>query len=176
MAAPIIYEDTRQKVDKHKAKNDWFKAHGITVVRRKLDFGDYMTDSSNISVDTKQSLNEVVMDVGRDHDRFIREAVRARESGYRLVVLIEAGRPYKSVSDVSSWINTVCQRCKVYRAGICDPHKGGCTRFKRRPMQGETLASIMRTMSAKHHVVFEFCPPHKAGQRIAQLLGVKPIE
>ena len=176
MAAPIIYEDTRQQVGKHKAKNDWFAAHGIEVVRRKLDFGDYQTDGSNISVDTKKDLNEVCMDVGRDHDRFIREAVRAHESGYLLVVLVEVGRPYKTVADVSSWVNKVCQRCKVYRAGYCDPFEGGCTRFKRRPMQGPQLTSTMQTLATRHHFVWEFCPPHKAGQRICQLLGVKPIE
>lgn len=172
MAGVVIYEDTRQKLGKHKAKNNWFAAHGIEVVRRKLDFGDYMTDSSNISVDTKQSLNEVAMDVGRDHDRLNREIQRANEAGYRLIILVEVGRPYKDIESVSSWVNNVCQRCKLYRVGACDPFAGGCQRFGHRPTQGPQLAKTMRTLQDKHHVVWEFCPPHKAGQRICELLGV----
>ena len=80
----ILYEDTRQVLGKHDRKNEWWRSHGVEVVRRKLDFGDYMVDGSNVSVDTKRNISEVAMDCGRDHDRFAREMDRAREAGYRL--------------------------------------------------------------------------------------------
>ena len=92
-----IYEDTRQQSGKHENKARWWEGHGVEVERAKLDFGDYMAadGSSNIVVDTKRSIDEVAMDCGRDHARFVREMERAKAAGCRLVVLIEVGRPYK---------------------------------------------------------------------------------
>jgi len=76
-----IVEDTRQKVGKHGLKNAWWAAHGVDVVRRKLDFGDYLYGPSNVVVDTKQDLMALAMDLGRDHARFVRECERAAGAG-----------------------------------------------------------------------------------------------
>lgn len=54
-----------------------------------LPFGDYMLEGSNISIDTKQDVQEVAGNIGRDHARFVRECDRARAEGYRLVILVE---------------------------------------------------------------------------------------
>ena len=117
----ILWEDTRQQKGKHDRKNAWWHSHGVTVQRAKLDFGDYMVDGSNISVDTKRNLQEVAMDCGRDHKRFVREMERASATGYRLVILVEVGGNYKSIADVERWTNDVCKRCQHHRAGTCGP-------------------------------------------------------
>lgn len=172
---PDIWEDSRQKVGKHERKRLWFEAHGIEVERCKLDTGDYerADGASNVLIDTKRSLDEVAMDVGRDHARFVRELDRARDAGCRLVVLIECGAPYKELDDVARWYPQPCRKCQ-YRSSWCEPRAHGrCGRFKRKPMQGPTLLSIMRTLERTHGCRFEIVHPARAASRICELLGVK---
>ncbi len=171
----ILYEDTRQVLGKHDRKNDWWRSHGVEVVRKKLDFGDYVTDESNVSVDTKRNISEVAMDCGRDHDRFAREMERAREAGYRLVILIETTGNFPTVESLAGWMNTSCERCQHFRARTCNPlaKRGGCIKFKRPPMRGETLAKIMATMASDHGCVFELAHPMVAAKRVCDLLGVR---
>lgn len=169
----ILYEDTRQQSGKHKAKNEWFAAHGIEVVRRKLDAGDYATDQSNVLVDTKRNLSEVAMDVGRDHDRFAREMERARDAGYRLVILVEVGFPYRSTADVAKWTNDACRRCDYYKRLLCDPSSAGrCRRYRSKPMRGQTLAKIITSMERDYGCRFEYVNPRYSARRICELLGV----
>lgn len=170
---PTLYEDTRQQAGKHKTKNDWWERHGVTVVRKKLDFGDYVTDGSNISVDTKRSVMEVVMDCGRDHARFVREMERAAKAGYRLVILIETPQ-VKSIADLSDWTNDVCRRCERHRLGYCVPKVAAkCATHRSKPMQGVTLGRIMTTMQEEYNCVFEFVHPLRAARRICEILGVR---
>lgn len=172
-----IIEDTRQQIahdDKHTAKHAWWKRHGIEVVRTKLDAGDYMAEGSNILVDTKRSISEVAMNVGRDHKRFVRELDRAAEAGCRLVVLIEAGAPYRELEDIRRWTAVPCQKCDRRRAGACIPHSSmGCHRFRSKPMQGPTVYRIMKTLEADHGCRFELVHPAAAAGRICELLGVE---
>ena len=169
----MIYEDTRQQEGKHGTKHEWFERHGIELVRKKLDFGDYMVDGSNVSVDTKSGIAELAMDVGRDHDRFVREIERASEAGYRLVILVECGAPYRSIEDVAKWTNIACRRCDYYRRLICDPAAGGrCKKYKRKPMRGTTVSKIVQSIAREHGCRFEFVHPAHAAMRICELLGV----
>lgn len=173
MGARIIC-DTRQQRGKHQNIDEWFDAHGVPYEYRKVDAGDYVTDGSNVAVDTKQGLSEVAGNLGRDHARFARECDRAREAGYRLVILVECGAPYRSIDDAERWVNDVCRRCELRRLGHCDPlHGGGCRRFRSRPMPGQTLARIMRSMERDHACRFEFCDRRSTARRICELLGVE---
>ena len=169
----IVYEDSRQKVGKHDAKHAWFESHGIEVVRKKLDAGDYATDQSNILVDTKRGLAEVAMNVGRDHKRFAREMERARDAGCRLVILVEVGAPYRTTQDVSRWVNDACKRCDWYRRLTCDPAASGrCRRYRTKPMRGTTVARIIQSMETDYGCRFEYVNPRYAARRICELLGV----
>jgi hypothetical protein len=169
----IVYEDSRQKVGKHDAKHAWFESHGIEVVRKKLDAGDYATDQSNILVDTKRGLAEVAMDVGRDHKRFAREMERARDAGCRLVILVEVGAPYRTTDDVNRWVNDVCKRCDWYHRLICDPAASGrCRRYRTKPMRGTTIARIIESMERDYGCRFEYVNPRYSARRICELLGV----
>ena len=171
--APVLYEDTRQQAGKHSVKHTWWEHHGVTLVRKKLDFGDYMTDGSNISIDTKKGLKELSMDCGRDHDRFVRELDRAARAGYRLVILVEQSGGYETAEDVAArWINPVCTRCIHYRTQVCHIFDRRCLRFRCRPMQGETLAKQMAALAENHGCRFELVHPSRAARRICEILGV----
>ena len=181
----IICEDTRQQEhdgDKHATKHEWWAGHGISVVRMKLDFGDYMRGfddgtldpTSNVSVDTKQHLGEVSMNLGRGHERFKREIRRSNDAGYLLVVLVETDEA-RCIEDVRKWVNTHCMRCNVMRRRECDPtdSSGLCLKHgTKKPLQGETMARQMKTMQANRSVRFEFCKPDESAQIICELLGV----
>ena len=168
-----IYCDTRQQAGKHKNIDGWFEQHKIPYEYKKLDFGDYMVDGSNISVDTKRSMQEVCGNCGRDHARFVREIERARSAGYRLVILVEACG-YYSVRDVAKWTNKVCRNCEKRRKGFCNPVSSmGCSARHRKPMTGATLSRIMETLEREHGVRFEFCHPMHTAARICELLGVE---
>ena len=167
-----IYEDTRQQKDKHNSKHIWFAEHGIELVRKKLDFGDYMTELSNISIDTKRSIGEVCQNVTRDHARFIREIERAEESGFRLVFLIEQGKTYKTLDDIAGWHSDACMRCVHRRTMMCDMSTTPCAKYPRRPVQGETVLKILRSIMDAHGCSFEMVSPSMSAQRICELLGV----
>lgn len=173
MDTPVVQIDTRQQANKHNNIDNWFATHKVQFLYKKLDFGDYMTSSSNISIDTKQNLAEVASNLGRDHARFAREIKRANEAGYKLVVLIEVGHPYHSIDDVPQWTSTVCQRCEKKRFGYCDPKVSiRCMAHKTKPMQGSTLARIMRTIEHKYGCQFMFCNKRSTGRVICELLGI----
>lgn len=173
----VIYEDSRQQQahgDKHAAKHAWWAAHGVEVVRRKLDFGDYMADGSNVSVDTKKGVAEAAQNIcSSQHARFARECDRAAAAGCRLVVLVEC-RGFGCIADVRRWTNDHCVRCSVHHASGCDPRKGGrCPRHGTlKPPQGPRVAAAMETMERDRGVRFMFCRPSDSARVICDLLGV----
>lgn len=173
---PAILIDTRQQAGKHEHKDRWFTAHGVETVHQCLEFGDYMVDGSNISVDTKRNVAEIAQNItGRNHARFKRECQRAQAAGYRLVVLVENLNGYTKVAHVAAWTNDHCTHCKMYRQRICNPKnpQGKCVKHRTmKPIQGSRLAKAMTTMSERYGVVFEFCHPKDAARRICELLGV----
>lgn len=170
----MIYCDTRQQRGKHTNVDGWFDRHGVEYEYRKLDTGDYATDSSNVLVDTKRGLSEVAMCVGRDHKRFAREMQRARDAGCRLVVLVECGAPYRSTADVAHWVNDACRRCEHYKRLLCDPAASGrCKSYRSKPIRGTTVAKIIESMERDYGCRFEYCHPAHTAKRICELLGVR---
>ena len=173
----VLWEDTRQHEGKHDAKEGWWAAHGVEVVRRKLDFGDYMREGSNVSVDTKRNVDEIAQNInGRSHARFRRECERARDAGFRLVVLVENRHGYREVADVRSWTNGHCRACRERRGGLCDPRdpRGRCPRHgTAKPIQGPRLALAMQTMSGRYGVEFALCAPGDAARAVCDLLGIE---
>lgn len=170
--AATVYEDTRQQAGKHDAKHEWFAAHGVELVRRKLDFGDYARDGSNVYIDTKRDVRELAGNLGRDHARFVREAERARSSGCLLVVLVERAGAVADVPGLAMWTNPLCARCSYRKMGACD-HTQRCKRYRNRPIQGATLARIAAAVSANHGCRFEFVRGGNGAPRICELLGLE---
>lgn len=176
-----IYEDTRQKVhdgDKHAVKHSWWADHGIEVERKALDFGDYMADGSNVSVDTKQDVYELMGNLGAGYRRLDHECARARKAGYRLVFLVESGELYAEPSELAKVTSRFCEKCYRKRSGTCNPasESSGCPRrgSRKKPFQGYQMAPKMKVLALKHGARFEFCDPGESAQRISELLGVVP--
>lgn len=178
----LIYEDTLNKIGKHNAKNEWWEAHGVEVVRTRFDgrhdvpwsFGDYAADGSNIVIDTKASVAELSQNLCREHGRFKREVERANADGCLLVVLTETNE-IATLEDMRTWVNSHCQNCHVFKIKHCAPfdRSEGCLRHgTRKPVQGDVLAKTIATMTNTRNIRFEFVRPSGCAERICELLGV----
>ena len=128
-----IIEDTRNKTGKHTIKNEHFADMGISVIRSKLPFGDYSIPPK-IVVGTKKGLEEIAGNIcgnRKEHERFKKECVNARDAGCKLVFLVENNCGISSVDDVHTWINPNC---------IFHPE---C-------VQGDRLEKAMKTMQERY--------------------------
>lgn len=147
-----IYEDTRQQAGKHENIRRYCERHGITIIRQKLDCGDYMTSlDAKITVDTKSGLQEVYMDLIRERARFYREVRRCNENGIKLVLLIEQGG-IRSIDDVAKW----------------KPKYGKLT--------GRNIAERLRKLQLAWGVDVEFCSKQSTGKRLVEILCGSSIE
>lgn len=167
-----IQIDTRQQAHKHDHVDNWFTTHGVDFFYKKLDFGDYAAigNGSNVSVDTKQSMDELASNLGREHARFARECDRARADGYRLVILTEAGERYNDVAELSGWLGYACRKCR--RCDPADP-SSRCTRYRSKPMTGARMLPIMASMERKYGTHFYFCDRRDTARAICDILGVR---
>lgn len=152
VSAVIIFEDTRNKVDKNSHIKQQLDVLGHTIIRNKLFVGDYCNVANmRVSVDTKQNLQEVVGNVTKQHERFRNECVKAKEAGIQLIILISENE-IESIEDVFKWYNP---RLRVSKAATT----------------GRTLAKIMLSFTARYNVKFEFSNKDNLGKRIVELLG-----
>lgn len=174
---PRVIEDSRQQRSKHTHIESWMNGHGVEFWprARALPFGDYIAENDdgtpygNISIDTKKDVQELVMDVGRDHARFVRECERAKAAGYRLVVLVESAGRYEDRGQLSKWTSDVCRRCRK-----CEPSTSPkCVTYRTKPMQGSTLVKILGTLERRYGVRFEFVSKRATARRICEILGVE---
>lgn len=170
---PEIWEDTRNKQGKHTLKNEWWAAHGVKVVRRKLDAGDYGREGSNIFIDTKQDVQELAGNCGRENRRFCRELDRARDAGCRLYVLVEEHEAYNDRSKLALWVCRTCRMCPEFRSKRCDPNTDACTARRFKPMNGAVLAKIITTLERDHGALFLFTRRGDSARTICDLLGVE---
>lgn len=149
----IILEDTRQQTEKHSLKHQWFAEHGIEIKRCRLYVGDYaLPTNQSICIDTKKDLQEICSNVCQQHERFRAELIRAQEAGIKLIILCEHGGSIKTIEDVYFWDNPR----KKYSKGALD---------------GQRLFKMMRTMTQKYGVEWQFCTKQQTGRRIAEILG-----
>lgn len=153
MATIIV--DTRQQEGKHDLKHEQLAAQGFTLLRCKLPYGDYAILQS-ITVDTKRDIAELAYDIHNDHARFRRECVGARDNGIKLVILTENTEGITSLGTLSNWREPKSQFVK--------------RKYARQPIDGSRLAKACFTMSRKYGVVFDFCKPEEAADRIIELL------
>lgn len=144
----VIESDTRQQKGKHQNIETYLEKEGIPVKRCALLVGDYaIANDHSISVDTKQSVRELAMDIYQDHDRFRAECERAQEAGIQLVILVEETLPG---GRMENWVPP--DGCKV------DPAK---------------LKKAMITMMVRYGVRFEFCDGRSTGRRLVELLTTR---
>lgn len=150
----ILIEDTRQVVGKHKLKNEYFEKMGIEVVRSKLLFGDYQNPQNpSIAIDTKKDIQELIIDVTKDHERFKRELQLAKKCGSKLIILIEDEK-VTCINDLYTWYNW---------------------RLKKSPKatKGSTLAKMLYTIennTEDYNCQFIFTKKTECGAKIIELL------
>lgn len=147
-----IFIDSREHKNAIKKICSTFDRRGVIWRSTKLYVGDYQSvEHPSIVVDRKQNLLEVAQNVCQDHDRFIRELVRANEMGIHLVFLVEHSATIKTLDDVKNWVNP---------------------RLKQSPlaMSGERLHKILTAISAKYDTEFLFCAKNETGDRIIEIL------
>lgn len=149
-----IVEDVRQKVGQHTVKNERWSALGVDVVRHELEVGDYVL-APKVSVDTKRDITEFAGNLRTDHERFKAECVRAKELGTQLVVLVENTYGIASMADLERWV---------------EPEHEFRRRGGKKPYSGKTLARQCRTMTERYGVLFDFCTPDEAAERVLDLL------
>jgi len=171
-----IIEDTRQQRGKHGAKHDWWQAHGVAFRERDhaLPSGDYTTEGSNVLVDTKASIDEIMGNLGAGYRRLDHECRKAADAGYRLVFVIEAGAEYSEPGALSAIPGYVCRRCATRRARKCSPCSPDqkCSARKTKPFQGYQMIGRMKTLHRKYGAEFEFVDACDSAKRICELLGV----
>ena len=153
----ILIEDTRQVVGKHKLKNEYFEKMGIEVVRSKLLFGDYQNPQNpSIAIDTKKDIQELIIDVTKDHKRFKRELQLAKKCGAKLIILIEDEK-VTCINDLYTWYNW---------------------RLKKSPKatKGSTLAKMLYTIehnTEDYSCQFIFTKKSECGAKILEILSQK---
>lgn len=118
-------------------------------------------------MDTKKDVQELAGNVGRDHDRFVRELDRATAEGKVLVVLVEEHPEYERPELLETWVSRVCQRCRR-----CDPLRDSCTAKRRKPMNGPQLRRILDALHERHGTRFMFCDKGDTARIVCELLGV----
>ena len=140
----------------------------MAVERRKLDTGDYWAEGSRYLVDTKKDVQELAGNVGRDHDRFVRELDRATADGKVLVILVEEHPEYQIPEILETWVSRVCRRCRK-----CNPLTDRCTAKRRKPMNGPQLRKILDALSERHGARFMFCDRRETARIVSDLLGIE---
>lgn len=153
----ILFCDTRQQKGKHKLKEEYFENQGIEIIRTKLPYGDYATpENSKIAIDTKKDIQELIIDVTKDHERFKRELQLAKKCGAKLIILIEDEK-VTCINDLYTWYNW---------------------RLKKSPKatKGSTLAKMLYTIennTEDYNCQFIFVKKSECGAKILELLSQK---
>lgn len=160
--------DTRQKLKHHELKEGYFKRKGIKVLRSKLPCGDYANIKDlSVCIDTKQNIQEAIGNIcGKQHIRFRNECTLAKESGIKLIILIE-DPSVKCIADLYDWENPRAKLMKYVKTE--DGKKIKVPKYPK-ATSGMTLARAMQTMQIKYGVKFLFCHPNKSGYIILKML------
>lgn len=141
----MVICDTREKKWSH--IENYFQREHIPYEVRKLDYGDYMSDSDpTLSIDRKQNLDELAGNLCTPSHRFWREMKGARKAGIRMVVLIQDSSRHE-LKDVLTWSSNYSK------------------------ISGRMLFEKMFGIANAYGVEFRFCDKNETGRVIATLLG-----
>ncbi len=144
--------DTREKPQAIRLILAEFERQGVEVVHTALSVGDYFNPNKpDIVVDRKQSLNEVIGNLGNKKSRFYRECQRGIAERTKLIVLVEHGGSIKRLEDVGKWKNPNYGKNK-----LC--------------MDGRELMERMHRVSVMYGVEWRFCNKSETGRRIIEIL------
>ena len=110
-----------------------------------------MLPAGNVSVDTKENLEEISRNLMNHNDssRFWNEIRRAKELGIKLIILVESGPAVKNINDVAKW------------------------KSKYSPVTGRALIDRMIQVEMSYGCVWKFCSKASTAKRIIELLEGK---
>ena len=172
----IFIHDSRDKEGKHDNLESWMQANGHELIRQKMDVGDVMLlGDGSICIDLKSlGLAEVYSNLVHDHRRFRDECIRARDSGVKLIVLVEESGIH-SLEDVKSWVNPQVKRRQrqdnytmfLIANGKLPPSKMP----KKPPVDSSRLAGMMDAMHMNYGVEWMFCDPSDVGKTVVEILA-----
>lgn len=110
-----------------------------------------MLPDGNVSVDTKENLEEISRNLMNhsDSSRFWNEIRRSKELGIKLIILVEAGPAVKNINDVAKWKS----------------------RFS--SVTGRALIDRMIQVEMAYSVRWVFCSKASTAKRILELLEGK---
>lgn len=136
----ILIEDMGQKIGHHDIKNNYWKSQGVEVKRLPSPVGDYFLMSDkvqdvinrkekrglnlkkmdflgtyDVSVDTKEDLQELYQNLIQSHDRFRDEIILAQDNHIKLYILTENTDGITCIEDVANWQNP---RLYIWQADI----------------------------------------------------------
>lgn len=191
----IIYEDKGNKEGKHIVKNKWWAEQGVEVFRLPLPVGDYVLNNPKIedvinrkakrgidikkmdlmgtydvSVDSKQSIMELISDFQAEHERFRDELLLAKNNGIKLYIVVENefqminarkdiyNEPVKEIKDLFRWKNP---RAFIFRGG---------KQLYPNCAKGEWVAKCCITMEKKYGCKFVFCTPEESARKVLEIL------
>lgn len=149
----VLLEDTRNQIGKHRNIEEYCRKAGIEIIRQALLVGDYMLtgpESGGISVDTKQDVRELAMDIFQSHVRFRSECERAQRCGIQLIVLTEETLPGGRLENWQSPLD-----------------RDGRPKYRFDPA---ILKKAMITMQEKYGVKFRFCDGRSTGKVMLEYL------
>lgn len=151
-----IIEDSRQQASQHEAKHDAWRESGVSVIRCKLAWGDYILPPP-CSVDTKRNIAELAQNIDQQHARFRRECIGARDAGCQLIILVENEDGVTDLRSLMRWRESAEDFAKRKTA--------------QRRYEGSRLAKACATMTERYGVLFDFCHPSEAAERVLELLN-----
>lgn len=177
----------------NRAKHKQMERLGIEVIPLPLPFGDYTLVNEkmeeilsnpdkrpkksdfngliDISIDTKKNLEEIWMNVnGKQHDRFRRELIKARDNNAKLVILIEHGPEIKSLEDVMFYDVPGQKRVIWKTKKMCGANCRVSETVYQNPIIGMKLYKALCTIRDRYNVDFYFCQKHETGKKIVEIL------
>lgn len=143
----ILYEDTRQKKEKHNNVLKFCRENGITLVQKCLQIGDYMFPDGDIAVDTKANIGELAADLYKDRKAYGKKYKKGVKAKIRLVVLIE--EPLANLNDIVTW------------------------QSKHSNIKGRYLLTLIDEARYCYNINFYFCNKEQTGEMIINLLEGK---
>ncbi len=137
--------DTREQVNEH--VTGYFDQKKIARASRKLDTGDYsamigdMTLEHDITIEKKNSIDEIAGNFTKDRQRFEDEFIRAKAEGLKVFLLVEN----------CSWSDILLHN---YNSKM-DPN---------------SLIATLLSWQVRYNITVVFCKPSESGQIIYGIL------
>ena len=165
-----IQVDTREHKKEFERIEKQLQSAGVDYFRSKLFVGDYCNvDYPRLVIDRKKDLQEIIGNVTQQHERFTKELLRAKEKGFKVIILVEHGKDIQSLEDVFFWHNP---RLDKYEWKVVDGHPVKIQMYPK-ATTGAQLYKSLCTIRDRYDVEFQFCTKDLTGFKIIELLERK---